>query len=72
MSITAKLTGTQFDKMVENGAFTALGPLKVELINGDLRFKNPAGPIHDDYIEFLTNWSVTRDEQCEPGNIPKY
>lgn len=66
MSTATKLTGTQFDKMVESGAFGALGPIKVELINGDLRFLNPAGPVHDDYIEFLTNWSV---RQTRPGEF---
>lgn len=57
MSTIAKLGGTDFDRMVQRGAFVDLGPLKVELINGDLRFMNPAGPVHDAEIEFLTNWS---------------
>ncbi len=57
MSTIAKLGGNDFDRMVQRGAFVDLGPLKVELINGDLRFMNPAGPVHDAEIEFLTNWS---------------
>lgn len=59
MSIEAKLTGADFDSMVQRGAFDAIGPRKVELIRGELRFMNPAGPIHDDYIRYLTRWSTS-------------
>jgi len=58
MSTVARLTGAEFDSMVEQGAFDRIGPKKVELIHGELRFMNPAGPIHDDHIEYLTDWSV--------------
>ena len=58
LSLGAKLTGTEFDSMVERGAFDVIGPRKVELIRGELRFKNPAGPIHNDYITYLTRWST--------------
>ncbi|MDZ4849615.1 MAG: Uma2 family endonuclease [Pirellulaceae bacterium] len=57
MSTTARITGAEFDSMVECGAFDHIGPKKVELIHGELRFMNPAGPIHDDHIEYLTDWS---------------
>jgi len=55
----AKLTGSEFDAMVDRGAFDFIEGKKVELIRGELRFMNPAGPIHDDYIDYLTRWSVT-------------
>ncbi|MCA9191313.1 MAG: Uma2 family endonuclease [Planctomycetales bacterium] len=58
MSTAVKLTGAEFDAMVERGAFQVVGSKKIELIRGELRFMNPAGPIHDDYIEFLTRWST--------------
>lgn len=58
MSASSKLTGAEFDSMVERGAFDGLSPRKIELIRGELQFMNPAGPIHDDYIEYLTHWSV--------------
>lgn len=66
MSTVARLTGADFDSMVEQGAFDRIGPKKVELIHGELRFINPAGPIHDDHIQFLTDWSyaVTTREVC--------
>ena len=57
-TIFAKLTGTEFDAMVDRGAFDCIKGKKVELIRGELRFMNPAGPIHDDYIDYLTRWSV--------------
>ena len=59
METLAKLSGAEFDRMVERGAFDFVNPKKVELIRGGLRFMNPAGPIHDDYIEYLTRWSVS-------------
>ncbi len=58
MSTISKRTGAEFDSMVDRGAFDTIGPRKVELIRRELRFMNPAGPIHDDYIEYLTEWSV--------------
>jgi Uma2 family endonuclease len=57
MSTSSKITGAEFDSMVERGAFDGFGPRKIELIHGELRVMNPAGPVHDDYIEFLTRWS---------------
>ncbi|MFO0941710.1 MAG: Uma2 family endonuclease [Pirellulales bacterium] len=57
MSTIAKLKGSDFDLMVQRGAFDGLESLKVELIYGELRFMNPAGPIHEGEIEHLANWS---------------
>lgn len=38
MSAIAKITGTEFDAMVLQGAFDCISPKKVELIDGELRF----------------------------------
>ncbi len=57
MTTIAKLRGSDFDSMVERGAFDKLEPMKIELIHGELRFMNPAGPIHEGEIEYLTYWS---------------
>ena len=57
MSTVAKLRGSDFDSMVERGAFDNLEPMKIELVHGELRFMNPAGPIHEGEIEYLTDWS---------------
>lgn len=58
MSTIAKLSGNDFDRMVARGAFLDLEPLKVELIRGELRFMNPAGPVHEGEIQFLMEWSI--------------
>lgn len=61
----AKLTGIEFDAMVDRGAFDCIGSKKVELIQGALRLMNPSGPIHDDFIDYLNRWShevTTRKE----------
>jgi Uma2 family endonuclease len=51
------LTADEFDQMVERGAFDHLNR-KIELFRGELREMNPAGPIHDDLISYLINWSA--------------
>jgi Uma2 family endonuclease len=43
--------------MVQLGAFDHL-KRKVELIRGELQEMNPAGPLHDDLVTYLTNWSA--------------
>lgn len=63
MSTVAKITGAEFDAMVARGAFDCIGPKKVELIHGELRFMNPPGPLHDDLIDYLTRWSVNATNQ---------
>jgi Uma2 family endonuclease len=57
MSTGLRLTVAEYDRMVEKGAFEELTQ-KIELINGEIQAMNPAGPMHDDYIRFLTRWSV--------------
>jgi Uma2 family endonuclease len=65
MSSTVRLTGADFDAMVASGAFERIGPMKVELIHGELRMMSSAGPIHDDFIDYLTNWSVRQTTRSE-------
>ena len=43
--------------MVLRGAFDGLDPMKIELLHGELRFMNPAGPVHEGEVEYLTDWS---------------
>lgn len=57
MSTGLNLTAEEYAQMVERGAFDHLNR-KIELIRGELREMNPAGPIHDDLITYLTNWSA--------------
>ena len=57
MSTGLHLSSEEYDRMVRCGAFDHLNR-KIELIRGELREMNPAGPLHDDLITYLTNWSV--------------
>lgn len=57
MSTTLHLTLDEYNQMVASGAFDSLNR-KVELIRGELREMNPAGPVHDDLIDYLYDWSV--------------
>jgi Uma2 family endonuclease len=68
MSVSSKITGAEFDAMVDRGAFDGLGPRKIQLIRGELCFASPAGPVHDDYIDYLTRWSV-EDNKSTDANI---
>lgn len=63
MSTIAKLSGNDFDRMVRRGAFVDLEPLKIELIYGELRFMNPAGPAHEGEVQFLMEWSFQNADQ---------
>ncbi len=51
------LTLSEYDTMVKVGAFDHV-PRKIELIRGELVEMNPAGPLHDDFIAYLTSWSA--------------
>lgn len=57
MSTVLKLTTAEYDEMVAKGAFDGLRK-RIELINGVIVAMNPAGPVHDDLIGFLNQWSV--------------
>ncbi len=56
MSTTLKLNVAEYNDMVAKGAFDGLAK-KIELIHGEIHARNPAGPVHDDLIEYLTDWS---------------
>jgi Uma2 family endonuclease len=57
------LTLSEYDAMVRCGAFDELGR-NIELLRGELVEMNPAGPVHDDFITYLNDWSAThRDPQ---------
>jgi len=60
---TLHLSLDEYDAMVRKGAFDDLGR-KIELLRGELVEMNPAGPIHDDFITYLNNWSATH---CDPA-----
>ena len=63
MPFTLHLSLAEYDAMVLRGAFDMLDR-KVELFRGELIEVNPAGPLHDYLITYLTNWSV---RSCDPS-----
>lgn len=63
-SSTLKLTVAQYDAMVLKGAFDDL-PQKIELIQGEIQAMNPAGPTHDDLIEYLNHWSTRSTDETK-------
>ena len=64
MSTALRLTIDEYDHMVERGAFATINR-KVELIRGAIVKINPAGPVHDDLIEYLYDWSVRITERSK-------
>lgn len=47
-----QLTIEQFDELITSGQFEG-SRQRVDLLNGELRFKSPAGPFHDDILTYL-------------------
>lgn len=66
MSTGLHLTTDEFDRMADRGAFDHLNR-KIELIRGELREMNPAGPLHDGLIKYLSRWSVVETIKCDLG-----
>jgi Uma2 family endonuclease len=64
MSQVLHLTLNEYSHMVACGAFDKLDR-KIELIRGEIREMNPAGPVHDDLIDYLYDWSVRSTERSK-------
>jgi Uma2 family endonuclease len=58
MSTAVRFTANQFDKMIAGGVFEEPCESRIELISGELREMPPPGPLHEDYVDFLTEWSL--------------
>lgn len=58
MSTALRLAIQDYERMIARGAFDGLGK-RVELIHGELLEMNPAGPVHDDHVSYLTRWSAS-------------
>jgi len=57
MSSIARFTLSQYERMVESGAFAGEFHQRVELIRGEIRQMNPIGHPHTVVVDFLTAWS---------------
>lgn len=64
MNHVLQLTLQQYDRMVAKGAFDEVDQ-KIELIRGAICVMNPAGPVHDDIIDYLYDWSVRSTKRKE-------
>ena len=64
MPTTLHLSLAEYDQMARVGAFDRI-PRKIELIRGELTEINPAGPVHDDLITYLTNWSARNSDPAK-------
>lgn len=62
MSTSLHLSVAEYDRMVVRGAFDHLNR-KIELIRGEIREMNPAGPLHDDLITYLNDWSFRASDR---------
>ena len=64
MSTTLHLSLHEYNRMVDRGAFDELNR-KIELIRGEVVEMNPAGPVHDDYIDYLMDWSFRSTDRMQ-------
>jgi Uma2 family endonuclease len=62
MSTTAHFSLAEYDRIVETGA---LDQRRLELIRGEIREMTPIGPMHEEVVDLLNDWShesIRRDQ----------
>jgi Uma2 family endonuclease len=57
MSTAVRFTAEQFDRILEGGVFNAEAEEKIELIFGEIREMVHPGPVHEDIVDLLDQWS---------------
>jgi len=57
MSTSVRVTVAQYDAMIARGEFVPREDHHVELIDGEIVPMSPIGPMHDDVVEKITEWS---------------
>lgn len=57
MSTAVRFTAEQFDRMVEAEVFGEADEKRVELIFGEVREMVHPGPVHEDIVDLLNEWS---------------
>ena len=57
MSTVARLTLSQYDRMIKAGVFECEAATHVEFIRGEIRQMAPIGPEHEEVVDRLTKWS---------------
>jgi Uma2 family endonuclease len=60
MSTVTRITVADYDRMIAEGYFPP-GPKRhrVELIDGELLQMSPIGPLHEEIVDILNEWSMT-------------
>jgi Uma2 family endonuclease len=58
MSISTRITLSQYDGMIAAGTFDARDRERLELIYGEIRPMSPKGPPHESVLDDLTEWSI--------------
>ena len=58
MSTIAQITLEEYDRMIAAGVFDPERDRRLELIDGELREMAPIGPIHEDVVDRLMEWST--------------
>src|SRR4051794_27466794 len=58
MTTAVRFTAGQFDKMIAGGVFEEPCESHVELVFGELRDMPPPSLLHEDLVDFLTEWST--------------
>jgi Uma2 family endonuclease len=58
MTTAVRFTAIQFDKMIASGVFEQPHESRIELMFGELREMPPPGFLHEDIVDFLTEWSA--------------
>lgn len=58
MSMTARLSLAQYDRMIEHGVFDQGPRRRLEFIRGEIREMTPIGSEHEEVVDRLTGWSA--------------
>jgi len=60
MSTATRISVADYDRMIAEGYFPPGEKRhRIELIEGELRPMSPIGPLHEDLVDLLNEWSVT-------------
>lgn len=57
MSTVARLSVEEYDRIIATGVFDHPVRRRVELVRGEIRDMNPIGPLHEDAVDLLAEWS---------------
>ena len=60
MSTATRISLADYDRMIAEGYFPPGEKRhRIELIEGELRPMSPIGPVHEDLVDLLNEWSLT-------------